>query len=452
MSQAQYKECLSQFQSALKAIAFYPDGHPGVQNPVNAFTQSMLELLDAGHRVVLGVLDDVVVLDEIPFYETDGIWKPVFKALTLIGVESVTFEPDLEARDVTGILRWFKRATSEDQIDLATAWKEEEIQHATFQQNHEGESTHARAYKTYEESFGIVVDLMSQLRMGKVPSTDQAVHVINDMRDIVLQDSSAMLGMAMMKNYDQYTYAHSVNVAIFCLSLGHFIELPPDELRSFGLAGLLHDMGKVRTDEEILRKPGALSDDEMRLMKLHPELGAEILENMRGIDPAAKAMVLQHHTRFDGKGYPNLPSKRNVHQLADAVALADCYDALTTTRPYQRARHPSDAAIIMRRGAGSAFNPETVDHFIAMLGAYPTGEAVRLATGEVAVVVGSNPMDTTTPIVRLVTDSDGQLLAESIRVELADPKETERSIVTSVNVLAKGIDIAAVLEAEMNED
>ena len=161
--------------------------------------------------------------------------------------------------------------------------------------------------------------------------------------------------------------------------------------------------------------------------------------------------VLQHHVRFDRQGYPKLPSRAETHPMAEAIGLSDCYDALTTTRPYQRSRHPSDAARIIRRNAGSAYNPELVENFLAMLGTYPTGETVRLGTGEVAVVVANNPLDVTTPVVRLVIGADGQPLEAFSRVQLSDPSEERRRIIAPIDPDTKAIDVASVLELEMSE-
>ncbi|MFQ5513293.1 MAG: HD-GYP domain-containing protein [Myxococcota bacterium] len=448
MSRKLLQTCLKHVQSALKAATLYPSGHPGIEGPLRDFVRGIGKLLEAGHAVVLGIVDDVLVFDEIPFYETEGTWRPLYRALRNRKLESITFMEGFTSEEMVGILEILRGPRDGDPDDLAAAWKARGIVHASFRELIEAEDIRARAHQTYHESLGVVVELFSEIRMGKVPSGPAAVRVIDGMQDIVLQDRNALLGMAMMKSYDAYTFNHSVNTSIFCLSLGAHLELPPEEFRALGLAGLLHDMGKVRTDEAIIKKPGALDEQEMRLMRLHPELGVEILQSMKDMRDDAMTMVLQHHVRFDRQGYPRLPVGTEIHPLSEAIGLADCYDALTTTRPYQRARHPGEAMRIIRRGAGSAYAPELVEKFLAMLGTYPIGELVRLATGELAVVVATNPRDATAPVVRLVMDRDGLLLPRSRRVELADPAEAARQIVARVDPTARAIDIAGVLEEE----
>ena len=288
---------------------------------------------------------------------------------------------------------------------------------------------------------------MSELRLGRIPSSDRAVHVIDTMREIILTDESALFGLTLLKKYDEYTYAHSVNVAIFALAFGKQMGLEGDPLRRVGLGGLLHDVGKVRTCEDIIKKPGALTDEEMKIMQRHPELGAEITESMRGIDGETREIVLHHHIRHDGSGYPLLPSGRQVHPHGQVVALADCYDALTTTRPYQKSRHPSEAVRLVRRMSGKAYAPEIVTAFVEMVGTYPVGELVRLASNELAVVTSLNHVDATSPKIRIVTDRSGKLLDNSVDVDLAAESGDTRLIVASVDPLVKGIDVGKVLTA-----
>jgi putative nucleotidyltransferase with HDIG domain len=271
------------------------------------------------------------------------------------------------------------------------------------------------------------------------------VQVIDTMRDLVLADESALLGLALLKNYDDYTYAHSVNVAIFSLAFGRHQGLEGRALERVGVAGLLHDLGKVRTAESIIKKPGALTPEEIKVMQRHPELGAEIMQQMKGIDGETAEIVLHHHLRHDGTGYPLLRAGQEVHPHGQLVALADCYDALTTTRSYQKARHPSEAVRMLRRLAGKAYSPEATRAFIEMIGAYPIGELVRLSTNELAVVARVSELDATAPWVKLVTDANGRILAAPLDCDLSAEPPGGRVIAGPVDPLRKGIDIPKVL-------
>ncbi len=449
MNKKRAADCLTHLQSALKVSALYPEGHPGIQNPLQNFIRELSQLLQAGRPLILGIVDDVLAFDEVPFYDTDTIWRNIFVSLQGRGIESITFQSGIEVDEALGIVKILTGGDNEDGDDLAALWKNYSIQHAVYTELAATDDSQVRAHRIYSESLRMIMNVMTELRAGRIPSTRAAVAVVDSMRDLILDDPNALMGMAMLKSYDDYTYNHSVNVAVFCIALGLQLELVPAELSAFGIAALLHDVGKVRTNETIIRKPGRLNDEEMRLIKLHSELGAEILESMQGMDSAARTMVLQHHIRFDRKGYPERLATEEIHPLADAIALADCYDAITSTRPYRRSRGPSEAVRIIQSCAGSAYRPDLVQQFIRMLGTYPVGETVRLATGEIAVVIALNPLDTISPTVELVMDPAGIPLAEAARADLAQASEEKRRIVTSVDPLAKGIDVGAILEESL---
>jgi len=437
---------LQHLAAALRSTELYPQGHPAVHTPLRHVAGALAELLRDRDRISLGLVDDVLVLDEIPFYDADTRFRGIYQALRERRLEAVHFLHGVTLGELESLLAVLSPRGPHGDEDALAAAKQYDMPHVSLRERVDDDSDpRARAQATYHSSLGIVVDLMSELRLGRVPSSEKAVRVIDSMRDIILTDESALLGLTMLKSYDEYTYTHSVNVAIFCLSLGKQLGLEGDALRRVGLGGLLHDVGKVRTAEDIIKKPGALTDDEMRVMQRHPELGAEIMHSMRGMDAETGEIVLHHHIRHDGSGYPRLPAGHEVHPHGQVVALADCYDALTTTRPYQKSRHPSEAVRLMRRMSGKAYSPELISAFVEMLGAYPVGEVVRLGTNELGVVASMNHVDATSPLVKLVTDASGRTLPEPVDCDLASESGSDRVIVASVDPLAKGIDVARVL-------
>lgn len=443
-AKAQLSRLLQQLSAALRSAVLYPSGHPAIHTPLRNLAAGLAMLLRERDRVMLGVVDDVLVLDEIPFYEADTQFKAVVQALEARELESVSFLPGVTLRELESLVALLVPRDADAERPLLDAAKEANLPHVSFRERvDDDEDPRARARSTYERSLGVVVDLMSEIRLGKIPSAPRASNVIDTMRDIILVDRSALLGLTLLKSYDEYTYNHSVNVAIFALAYAKHLGLEGERMQRVGIGALLHDVGKVRTAEAIIKKPGALTPDEMRVMQRHPELGAEILSAMQGIDRETSEIVLHHHLRFDGTGYPKLPAGREGHPHGVIVALADCYDALTTTRPYQKSRHPSEAVRLMRRLQGKAYSPESVASFVDMLGTYPVGELVRLSTNELAVVTTQSPVDATSPCVRIVTNADGVALPEPADCDLA--RERTRTIVASVDPLRKGIDVAKVL-------
>lgn len=438
---------LHQFAAALRNATLYPVGHPTLDTPLLALLEGINEIFEERERVAIGLIDDVLIIDEMPFYEANKNFSAIFDALEDQCLDAITFTPGVtldELQQMITILTGLGAFALEAVRKTARA---EKFTHISFREAIEGsEDPRAKAQRTYEESLTVMIDLMTEVRLGQIPSTKHASAIIDNMQDIILTDGNGLLGLTQLKSYDYYTYQHSINVAIFSLAFAHANGLPPDMIQKVGLAGLLHDLGKVRVAEDVIKKPGALTEDEIKLMQRHPELGAEIIAEMPGIDGDTHDIVLHHHLRFDGGGYPQLPPDTEIHPQGVYVAIADCYDALTTTRPYQKSRHPSEAIRIMRRLSGKAYAPEILNSFVTMMGAYPVGELVRLSTNELAVVSALNNMDATSPKIRLVTNIDGSLLPNPIDCDLSD--ELDREIVASVDPLVKGIDVGKVLASD----
>jgi HD-GYP domain-containing protein (c-di-GMP phosphodiesterase class II) len=293
----------------------------------------------------------------------------------------------------------------------------------------------------------VIVELGEGLHQGRMPSAPPLLRLMDDMAELALSDPAAALALTRLPGDPDNAATHATNIALFSLAYGRYLELPPDELRRFGLGGLLHDIGEMRTSPEIRRTPGSLTAEELRLVRLHPEIGSEILKGIARIHPETRTMVLQHHVRIDGSGYPELPAGVELHPLAEAIGLLECYEALTGQRPYQRPRSPSEAAEVLRAMAGSSYTPELVERVLAMLGPHPVGETVRLSTGEIAVVVESDPDDPDATVLRLVIDATGNRMGEPERLQLG--AGSARRIVAPVDPLHKGIDLGEVFRTEL---
>ncbi|MFQ5457531.1 MAG: HD-GYP domain-containing protein [Myxococcota bacterium] len=434
------------FCSALRNFSLYPAAHPAITRPMQTAHETLLELFKERDPIVMGIFDDVLLFDEVPFYETDTLWKEVYQRFKGHEIESVSFAGGLAREEVVALIKALVLSPEEaaGQGGLAAILEAQQVTHITIKDLED--DLRERAREVYDRSLTVVFDLMSELRMGRIPSGEEASTVISEMTDVVLKDKDALLALTMLKGYDDYTYVHSVNVGILCLAFAAHMGLEGDEMRAVGLAGMLHDVGKVRTAEEIIKKPGSLTEEEMAIMKKHPVLGAEIVSRMKSVSHEAHEMILMHHVKYNHKGYPTLEEGRDVHPYSMAIALADCYDALTTLRPYQKPRPATDAVKLMRKLAGKDLDPDMLERFIDMLGAYPAGSYVRLSSNEIGVVISPNNLDVGLPKVKIVTDDTGALLAEPVEVDLAgngqQAGEETRMVVSGANPILYGIDPA----------
>jgi putative nucleotidyltransferase with HDIG domain len=290
--------------------------------------------------------------------------------------------------------------------------------------------------EVYNGAVDVVKNVMGDIRMGKIPKAEEANHIVDEMTDLVFSDTNAMVGLTMIKDYDNYLYNHSVNTTILAIALGRFLKLDKKDIRALGVGSLLHDVGKTGVSEDIIKKPGGLSTDEWEKVKEHPVLGSKITERMEGVEEAVGRIVLEHHIRHDHSGYPKSDAK--IHPLSMIVSVVDAYDALTTLRAYQRPYHPVEAMKILKNLAGKHFDPDTVTAFENMLGLYPVGTLVRLSTNEVGIVTKINHEASDCPTVKVLYDSEVNEIPEPFEVDLAEKKDM--SIVAAVDPLSKNMD------------
>jgi putative nucleotidyltransferase with HDIG domain len=206
-----------------------------------------------------------------------------------------------------------------------------------------------------------------------------------------MQDEASLLGLASIKNYDEYTFNHCANVAIYAIAIGQRIGIPKKQLSHLGMAALFHDIGKTRIPKEILNKPGKLSEEEWKIMRSHPIFGAETVMRLKEWGELSTRMIgaaFEHHLKYDLSGYPQLARKRKISLFARIITLADVYDALVRPRVYNKVPYVSEKILgLMLERSGKDFDPALVKVFINMIGIYPMGTLVLLDTNEMGIVV-----------------------------------------------------------------
>jgi putative nucleotidyltransferase with HDIG domain len=239
----------------------------------------------------------------------------------------------------------------------------------------------------------------------------------------VAQNRTALLALTALKNYDNYTFTHMVNVSILTMGQARGLGIDGAALREFGLAALMHDIGKVKTPNEILNKPGKLTDEEFEILKRHTVDGAEILKSTPEIPPLAPVVAFEHHLRSDGTGYPHGVQRSQLNLGTSLCGIADVYDAMRSQRVYQQA-HPSDRILaVLQRNDGKQFNQHLVRRFVQLVGIYPTGNLVKLDNGDIAVVVKPYAPDPYRPRVKVLIRASGQKVERPFDVNLWDAPE-----------------------------
>jgi putative nucleotidyltransferase with HDIG domain len=275
------------------------------------------------------------------------------------------------------------------------------------------------AKKVRNEAELLVREFLRDARLGKGIDAEKVTGTVGRMVDSVFRNQDALTSLARLKSFDDYTFAHCVNVCILSLALGRQMELDRADLEDLGTGAILHDIGKMLVPDKVLNKPGKLTDEEFAIMKSHAELGGEMLSGAK-INSTAMLVASQHHERYDGSGYHKGLAKRQIHIFARIAAVADVYDAMTSKRVYQNGMVPEEALKKLYLMRGTHFQPEIVERFIKCLGIYPIGTFVELNTGELAVVRMVNRSHPMQPRIQLLSDRDKRPCKTSQEVDLKD--------------------------------
>ena len=279
-----------------------------------------------------------------------------------------------------------------------------------------------RATKIVAKGREAVVSMFQEARMGKAIEADAAAPLVEEISNSVLRNPGALISLARLKTADDYTYMHSVAVCALMIALARQLGLDEQQTREAGMAGLLHDLGKAMIPNEILNKPGKLTDEEFAIVKTHPAEGHKLLLEGKGISEVTKDVCLHHHEKVDGSGYPKGLNSETMSLFAKMGAVCDVYDAITSTRPYKAGWDPAESIKRMAEWKGH-FDPAVFQAFVKSLGIYPTGSLVRLASGKLGVVIEQGEKSLLTPKVKVFYSTKAQAYIAPEVVDLARSPE-----------------------------
>lgn len=286
---------------------------------------------------------------------------------------------------------------------------------------------------------------LEDVRLGRSIDSASAKAVVAEMAASILRNPNALTWFTLLKKKDEYTSIHSMNVCILALAFGRHLGLSKDRLIELGVGALLHDIGKLKIPERLLRKTEKLSKAEFELMRSHTTLGKKILDHTPGLPSSAADIAYSHHERNDGHGYPLGRRAEALSLFSKMVAIVDVYDAITSNRAYHDAISPHSALRDMYEWRESDFDDDLVEAFIQCLGIYPVGTLVELSSGEVGIVVEVNPLWHLRPKVLLVLDPDKNRRATPTLIDLgrliADDSGRPLEIKTVLEPASYGIDL-----------
>jgi len=307
------------------------------------------------------------------------------------------------------------------------------------------------AIAIHKDAHHYINTIFQDIRLGRSLNTQGAQELTDRMVESIVHNENALLWLTQLKNKDEYTTMHSINVCVLSLLFGRHLGLKEQELRQLGFGALLHDVGKVRIPDSILNKPDTPTAAEMKLLKKHPVFGKAILESSEGVPPVAVEIAYAHHERFDGSGYPRGLGGKSIHPLAMLVSIADVYDAITSNRVYHTGISPHEALNMMYEWSPKSFPKSMVERFIRCLGIYPVGSIVELTNGSVGVVMTVNRDYHLYPLLNLVLDHHKQPLSRPVMLDLQFQENEERPLQIK-HILASGahgIDVRRIIQLGM---
>lgn len=266
----------------------------------------------------------------------------------------------------------------------------------------------------YDQAKRTVDTVLTSLRLSQDINTQEVKSAVRSCVKSVLKNPNAMMWLTQIKNKDDYTAEHSLRVSVMSVALGRELDLLEQELEDLGVAGMLHDVGKVRIPNEILNKEGALSSEEYEIIKTHTTAGRKLLMSKSDVPPVTVDVAYCHHEQPNGKGYPRGVTAEKIPYFAKIVAVVDAFDAITSDRVYSKGRSVLEALRILYDCRGQHFDEEIVRALIRLIGIYPPGHIAELSSGEVGIILSCPPRNKLRPKLIVVRNPDKKLCPERI--------------------------------------
>jgi len=408
-----------------RLMGTYPTGHPMIAQKLRELDEAVRQHLQSGPELRIDVIHGNVHLDGVSFESSDQSTGQIVRELSELGIDSLYIREGVDAAELGRVAEflWQPRNTEKaTEAQLA----ERDIHHVSLGKlvaldtrwRSQGwpDAPTGPLDPAYAESLAVAEQTFEDTAAGKKLDTVTIQDLVQLLIHKVAHSNAALSRILAVKQYENLTYVHSVNVAMLSLLLGRQVGLDESDIAKLVEAALLHDIGKTRIPLEIVKKPGALTKRERAQIEAHTILGAEILLQTEGLREITPTVALEHHRSVKGGGYPDLQSLP-PHPMSQIVSVADIYEALTGARSYQAPMTPDRACLILARLAGEKLNKDFVKAFVGRVSFFPLGSVVRTNHGAIGVVVNTNAGDPLHPVLVL---ADDQIKNPRDRVDTAE--------------------------------
>jgi len=460
------REFLVVLYTAFRSLKLYPIENAQVQKALDDLTATTKHLLDVEKEVELRLQGEFLFVNATRLrldLDNYASFSHILGVLRQCGIGAVRIDEGVDRKQlqifVSLLLSYAAKEASPNKVfelgqklsDGGVSFISVEPPLETEEDVEEEERQKEAAKRTYARSVAVTKEVINSIRMGRTANVKKVKRAVQAIVDQVLNNEASLVGLTTLRDYDEYTFTHSVNVCIFSVALGRKLGLTKLQLYDLGMAALFHDVGKSRVPLEVLNKQGGLTDEEWRIMQAHPWLGVLTLFGLRGygeIPYRGMIVAYEHHMKNDLTGYPKSIRPRDLSIYSKIVAVADGFDAATSRRVYQTvAIQPDQVLKEMWENPRRGYDGVVVKAFINLIGIYPVGTCVILDTYEVALVHSANPDVTHVhrPVVRVVTTPDGGVQHPGFLVDLAQRDDADhfpRTIVKVTDPAKYGINVS----------
>jgi len=433
MEERLIEDFITYISNATRNKVIYPQGHPIITRSLMRTFEILENLLEERERVSLAAIGDELIFEGITLHEASVARYGFSRELRQREIEKVTFLKGLKNEDFLGLIDLLVMRPEQlkniggpiealaskgiKNIVLGKIGVPQEVQPELVYGEAESK---VRAKEYYREAIDAIKRVVEDIEFKRRINLEKARYAINCVVASIQRNRTPLITLASLKAHDEYTFSHAVNVAVLTLVQAEALGLDRQTLNDLGIAALLHDVGKLKVPEEILKKPARLTAEEFEVIKLHPANGAKILLSTPGINKLAYVVTFEHHIKYDLSGYPPVSPGRKLNLGSMLVRIADTYDAMRSNRYYAKETPPEKTIKEMEEASGKEFDPVLLRKFIRLIGVYPPGTFVRLDTNELGFVIQTNPYDPYRPRAKIIIDSNGSRIENPQEVDLEE--------------------------------
>ncbi|MEX2273220.1 MAG: HD-GYP domain-containing protein [Vicinamibacterales bacterium] len=441
------EELVRRLSGGLRAAQLYAPSHPIVARQTAGLLAALETLHQQNPTVVIGLVAGQVVVGDLPLPRLAGQMIELIDRLKRAGIERIAISRGAAPRELETFMAALAKSIAG--TDTALTLNSANIRIGRLASDDDapapGGGDRGTLQRLYGDAVGQAETVWESALMEGRPDVKAAAASIENLADAVTENRTALIALAAMKKYDNYTFTHMVNVSILTMAQARALGIEGRLLREFGLAALMHDIGKVKTPKDILNKPSKLDDREFAIMKRHTIDGAALLRQTPEMPALSPVVAFEHHLRLDGQGYPEGVTRDTLNLATMLCSVADVYDAMRSQREYQEA-FPTDRILaVLKRNDGMQFDQHLVRRFVQLMGIYPPGTLVALSDGRMAVVTGIHAPSPDRPTVRVLFDAAAAPVIGGEEIDLWQEAGEHLTVASVVDPATVGLDPARML-------